>query len=105
MTKTMLAIACAAILTAACGSEDTATTARPKTQASSLSKSYENSCATCHGDEGQGSGDYPALPGATSESAFIALVRAGSGTMPAFTTSQISDATLKSDYAWLKANR
>jgi len=108
MTKTMLAIACAAMMTAACGSEDAgSTTARPKTQstATSLSKSFGTACASCHGDEGQGQGEYPALPGDKSESAFIAVVRSGAGTMPAFSSAQIADATLKSDYAWLKANR
>ena len=109
MTKTMLAVACAATMAVACGDDaDSTTTTRPRTgTSSSLSSSFANSCASCHGDEGEGKASYPAIPGAksASESAFIELVRAGTGDMPAFTSKQISDANLKSDYLWLATKR
>lgn len=72
-----------------------------------LSASYASQCARCHGDEGKGSFQYPALPGARDEASFIALVRQGrSGTlMPSFAATTISDADLKADFLWMTTER
>jgi mono/diheme cytochrome c family protein len=66
-----------------------------------LSTAFTGKCARCHGEQGQGSGKYPALPNGKDESAYIALVRAGRDEMPAFTNVEITDADLKADFAIL----
>lgn len=94
---------------AACGGDDdpvptkkTTSDAGPTTKPS-LSKAFKNNCASCHGEEGEGSNGVPSLPGKLSQSQFIATVRSGTNEgMPSFKTSVISDADLKSDYAVLK---
>jgi len=114
MTKTATFFGTAGLMTVAmltvygtgCSSDDTTGDAGTGTTASAA---FRSNCQRCHGAEGAGAGRYPAIPGskATSEADFIALVRAGvSGTeMSAYSSSQISDADLKSDYAFLKSKR
>lgn len=66
----------------------TADTAR----AADGAETYAGRCASCHGDAGEGRGSFPALAGnpiVDDESAVAAIVRSGSGVMPAFT--QFSD--------------
>ncbi|MBX3215773.1 MAG: cytochrome c [Labilithrix sp.] len=70
-----------------------------------LSASFASTCTKCHGAEGKGQNGYPSIPGNKTESAFIAIVRSGSGDMPATSASQFSDADLKSDYLWLTTKR
>lgn len=65
-----------------------------------LSGTYANQCALCHGNNGQG-GAFQSLKGNLTEIAYIQTVRTGRGAMPAFSSAQISDATLKSDYRFL----
>ena len=71
------------------------------TSSSSLSAAFGAKCARCHGAGGLGMGIYPKLPGKPDADAFVALVRAGKDAMPAFTASDISDADLRSDFAYL----
>jgi mono/diheme cytochrome c family protein len=67
-----------------------------------LSHAFGTQCARCHGPSGAGEGIYPALPGDQADAdSFVAFVRTGKGEMPAFTTSQISDADLRADFAVL----
>lgn len=92
--------------TAGCSSDDTSSDGGTT---SSTSAAFKSNCQRCHGAEGAGAGRYPAIPGSRSDSEekFIALVRAGiSGTeMNSYSASQITDADLKSDYAFLKSKR
>lgn len=91
---------------AACSSsdDDSGNTAGGTT--SGLSASFGKTCATCHGAEGRGAGIYPSLPGGLTEADFIATVRNGKGTgMAKYDATVISDADLKSDYAWLSARK
>lgn len=85
-----------------CSSDEPGTTTSP------LSQAYQNNCARCHGATGEGSGQFPKIPGSKdTEASFIAFVRAGSprGTMSAFSASQISDADLKADYLYMTTKR
>ena len=107
MTKWMLVVAaCVATMAAACGSDDEKSSpgVRPTdagTTEAKLSVAFSDQCSRCHGDEGLGSSVYPKIPGSKDEAAFIAIVRAGRGEMPAFKPSEISDAELKADYLYL----
>lgn len=90
----------------ACGSSDEGTSSGTGNETGKLSQAFKTNCARCHGPDGQGLGNYPKLPGdITSEAAFIAQVRSGSPntnpSMDAYTEAQISDADLKSDWAYL----
>ena len=107
MLKRMLAMACAAALACACGddADPNPNPPRQQTQASGLSEAFETTCAVCHGPEGKGQKEYPAIPGSKDDSAYIAIVRSGRGDMPASDASRISDAELKADYAWLTTQR
>lgn len=88
-----LALALGAV---ACGGDDA--------ESGTVSQAFSSNCARCHGGGGAGIGDAPALPGDLSQDQFVAVVRAGKGgRMPAFSTSQISDAELAEAYAALKA--
>ena len=68
---------------------------------SALSSAFGAKCARCHGSGGLGMGKYPKLPGKPDADSFVAFVRAGKDEMPAFTASDISDADLRSDFAYL----
>ena len=93
----------------ACGDDEAPNPNPPReqteTSTSGLSTGFKEVCATCHGEEGRGKGRYPSIPGNKDESAFIAIVRSGRGDMPATDASRISDAELRSDYAWLTTKR
>ena len=69
--------------------------------ATALSASFGAKCARCHGASGLGAGKYPKLPGKPDADTFVAFVRAGRGEMPPFSASDISDADLRSDFAYL----
>ena len=68
--------------------------------AAGLSTRFQVTCATCHGDDGQGSGRYPAIAH-LSPDAFRAAVRSGKNAMPAFSEADYPDAQLDSDLAAL----
>jgi mono/diheme cytochrome c family protein len=72
---------------------------------STLSLAFASNCAGCHGATASGQGIYPSLPGKLTLDAFKATVRTGRRAMPAFSTSQISDADLAADYEWMKTKR
>jgi cytochrome c551 len=108
MTKRILAVLVATLMTAACGGgdeEDPKGNPPGQQTTSGLSTSFQSVCATCHGDEGRGKDKYPSIPGKRDEAAFITIVRRGRGEMPAQNESVISDADLKSDYLWLTTKR
>jgi len=87
----------------ACSSSD-GSSPIPSTDAgakTALSASFGAKCARCHGASGLGAGKYPKLPGKPDADTFVAFVRAGRGEMPAFSASDISDADLRSDFAYL----
>ncbi len=65
-----------------------------------LSSEYASSCAGCHGHDGNG------RIGIRNKSfqEYRSAVRQGRGSMPAFSTSQYSDASLKADHAALGGN-
>jgi mono/diheme cytochrome c family protein len=106
MTKRLLAIFVASMTLFACSAEDDENPNPPSGETSSgLSTSFQSICATCHGPEGKGQAQYPAIPGSKDEAAFIAIVRSGKGDMPANDTSRISETDLKADYLWLTTKR
>ena len=109
MTKTMVLVLVASLFAIACGEEEDPNPNPNREQTSQetqgLSTAFKDVCAVCHGEEGRGKGQYPAIPGTKDESAFIAIVRAGRGDMPATDTARISDAELKADYLWLTTKR
>jgi mono/diheme cytochrome c family protein len=108
MIKRLFAIVVVATTIVACSEEEDPNPNPPRQQQeakSALSTGFQNVCATCHGDEGRGKGQYPSLPGTRDEAAFIAIVRSGRGDMPASDSSRISDAELKADYLWLTTKR
>jgi len=113
MTKKMALVLAAALAAVACG-EDEAPNPNPNSdppgdqtsqETQGLSTAFKDVCAVCHGEEGRGKGQYPAIPGTRDESAFIAIVRAGRGDMPPTDESRISDADLEADYRWLTTKR
>ncbi|NBW83156.1 cytochrome c [bacterium] len=60
-------------------------------------------CEGCHGSKGAGQGTFPKLAGtALTLDQFKAVIRAGRGGMPVYSTTQYSDADLASDHAELK---
>lgn len=60
-------------------------------------------CEACHATKGAGQGTFPKLAGtALTLEQFNAVIRAGRGGMPKYTTTQYSDADLESDYNELK---
>lgn len=64
---------------------------------------FATRCAACHGGQGEGRGSFPALAGnpfLDDEAAVAALVRAGSGVMPAFT--QLTDEEVAALTAYLR---
>lgn len=68
-----------------------------------LSQDYEYSCAACHGADGQGRSDYPALHDVTSFQDYVEAVREGSDEgMPAFDHNMIDDETLARDFAYFQ---
>jgi len=87
----------------ACSSDDStpAKTTDGGSTSAALSASFGSQCSRCHGSTGLGAGKYPRLPGKPDADTFVAFVRAGKNEMPAFTTAQISDADLRSDFAVL----
>lgn len=109
MTKKMAFVLAAALVAVACGEDEDPNPNPPRDQTSQetqgLSTAFKDVCAVCHGDEGRGKGQYPAIPGTRDESAFIAIVRSGRGDMPATDESRISEADLKADYLWLTTKR
>lgn len=85
-----------------CSSDEPGTTTSP------LSQAYQNNCARCHGATGEGSGQFPRLPGSkTTIEGYTAAVRTGSPArgMSAFSASQISDADLKADFEYMTTKR
>ncbi|MBS2013948.1 MAG: cytochrome c [Deltaproteobacteria bacterium] len=69
------------------------------TRTTSLSLTYQNRCAVCHGARGEGISRVPAIPGKLDEVAFKAAVRAGRGVnMPSYPPAEVSDADLERDY-------
>ncbi len=66
----------------------------------SLSSEYASNCAGCHGRDGNG------RIGIRNKSLqeYRSAVRQGRGSMPAFSTSQYSDASLQNDHAVLSGN-
>jgi mono/diheme cytochrome c family protein len=63
----------------------------------------QSACAGCHGASAQG-GTGPSLAGTSLPFAdFQAVVRRGTGGMPAFSASQMSDPMLRAIYDWLRA--
>ena len=90
--------------TTACSSSDDPSPVKPTDAGSTsaaLSSSFSRRCARCHGAAGQGDGKYPKLPGKPDADSYVAFVRAGKGEMPAFASADISDADLRSDFAYL----
>ncbi len=86
--------------------EDQSANAASVPDAKQLSATYANSCAGCHGSQGEGrarpSGEpFPKLPGQLTYAQFSAAVRQGKKEMPAWSIEQISDADLEHDYAVL----
>lgn len=64
---------------------------------------YQARCAACHGEKGEGRGSFPALadnPIVDDEAAVAAVVRSGSGVMPAF--SQLSEEEVAALTAFLR---
>jgi mono/diheme cytochrome c family protein len=60
-------------------------------------------CEGCHASKGAGQGTFPKLAGtALTLDQFKAVIRAGRGGMPAYTTTQYADADLENDYNELK---
>lgn len=67
-----------------------------------LSAAFQQTCAGCHGDAGQGLGQIPGVPGKLTLEQFVKVVRTGqNGTMPAIDASFVADASLVGDYATL----
>lgn len=82
---------------AACAAEDV--DPAPPTRTTSLSLTYQNRCAVCHGARGEGVSAVPAIPGRLDEAAFKATVRAGRGVnMPSYPPAEVSDADLERDF-------
>jgi mono/diheme cytochrome c family protein len=111
MMVTMIVTALAtASLATGCSSDDEA--AKPGSSSGSsgqsssgLSLAFASRCARCHGTTATGQGIYPALPGKLTADAYKAVVRSGRQEMPSFDASQISDADLAADYAWMTTKR
>ena len=70
-----------------------------------LTLAFASNCARCHGTTATGQDPYPALPGSLTLAQFTATVRAGRKLMPSFTTKQITDADIASDYEWMTTKR
>jgi mono/diheme cytochrome c family protein len=86
---------------AGCSDEASSATADPN-----LSQGYAKQCLRCHGSQGQGGGEYPRIPGKKADvAAYKVYVRQGKGEMPAFSATQISDADLEKDFAWMTTVR
>jgi len=67
--------------------------------ATTLSLSFQNRCAVCHGERGEGIGVVPALPGKLDVAAFKAVVRNGRGVdMNAYGPEEVTDLDLEMDY-------
>ena len=100
-----------ASLATACGSSETSSlnpassSGDAGTNPERLSLAFASNCARCHGTTGTGQDPYPSLPGTLTLAEYTATVRAGRKLMPSFTTKQVSDADLASDYQWLKTKR
>jgi mono/diheme cytochrome c family protein len=105
MTKWMIPSAIA-VAVVACSSDDpNPNPGRRDAGGSGLSVAFSENCSRCHGDAGLGNQFYPRIPGSRDEAGFIAIVRSGSGEMPKFAPTDISDADLKADYLWLTTKR
>jgi len=70
------------------------------TTTKTLSGDFSINCARCHGQSGDGS---ISIRGKSLQE-FKAAVRSGRGSMPSFSESQYSDASLKSDQSVLSGN-
>lgn len=110
--KLLVPLAVAAFGLAACGGTEDgpkSLTGTPTNTADAgengLSQAFQQQCARCHGERGEGSGNFPRVPGRQTEETYLGLVRAGRNQMPAFTVEQISDVDLRSDYLWLTTKR
>jgi len=91
-------------MTMACSSSDDPSPIKSTdggSTSAALSSAFGAKCARCHGAGGLGAGKYPKLPGKPDADSYVAFVRAGKGEMPSFTAADISDADLRSDFAYL----
>ena len=80
-------------------------TATPVAATKTLPTVYTDSCSGCHGADGKTAvgADGDKLAGtALSKSEFLAIVRSGKNGMPAFTTSQVSDAQVGEIWNYFK---
>ncbi len=67
-----------------------------------LSQGYAKQCNRCHGPRGEGTSEYPRIPGKKdTPEAYITYVRQGKGEMPPFSATQITDTELRADWTWL----
>jgi mono/diheme cytochrome c family protein len=73
----------------------------PTPQATEVSIDFASKCANCHGINGLGLGDFPAIPGQLSLDDFISVVRLGRNNMPAFDEENIATSDLQADFAAL----
>jgi len=97
-TRAMSLVSPLMLTLAACSTKPASHTAAAP---AALSAAFNSACAGCHGDSAQG-GFGPALASSKLSLAdFTAIVRAGSGPMPAFGAADYSDEQLSSDFAFL----
>ncbi len=98
-----------ALLAMSCSSSDSASPTPASgdggTGPQRLTLAFASNCARCHGTTATGQDPYPALPGSLTLAQFTATVRAGRKLMPSFTTKQITDADIASDYEWMTTKR
>ena len=103
----LLAVAAPACSSASSSSPAPASPTTPSTtgtSATTLSAAYTSKCKSCHGADGSTKVGQAALKGSkTATATWESAIRdgAGGGSMPAFTTSQYTDANMKADYTVL----
>jgi mono/diheme cytochrome c family protein len=86
----------AAVLATACGGS---------TEGMFGQELYETSCAACHGEGGQGAGNWPPVGAgspsvALSDEQLVGVIRVGPGTMPGY--SRLTDGQVDSLVAYLR---
>lgn len=93
----------ASVMLAACGSSSSKDdTPAPVADAAKLSTSFANNCASCHGATG-GGGSGKNLHGySKAATVYLSTVRSGTGSMPAFSAADYSDADANADVTYLK---
>ena len=95
-------VAALSLLPVACGSSSNNNNAGTST--SVLSAAFGTNCARCHGAAGGGGSGVNLTGYPRSKATFEARVRSGGGSMPAFSTTQYTDADLMADYTYLISN-